>query len=306
MKKLFLFALLIISVISCKKKEEDVPDPVITPDPTPALVNVSTTAPSSFSQKVLIEEFTGAWCGYCPDGAYRLDEILSANEKAIGVSIHAGDDMEISTYTTLDNTFNITGFPSGMVNRLPSAQDGKVPMSRSYWSSNTTTNLAKTAKCGLAIQGNKLSGNNITVTVYAAFNQALTGTYTLTIYLVEDSVTGTGSGYDQANYMSSSGAAPDPNSIYYDDPPTITGFNHMHVLRETLTDDMGDTIPSNVLVADGKHTITKTVDISAYKISDLKIIAFVSKIGSSGTTHEIMNVQEASFYPGQLTGKNWD
>ena len=28
--------------------------------------------PNSFTKKVLIEEFTGSWCGYCPSGAEML------------------------------------------------------------------------------------------------------------------------------------------------------------------------------------------------------------------------------------------
>ena len=36
-------------------------------------------------QKVVIEEFTGAWCGYCPDGARILDDILTTQSNAIGV-----------------------------------------------------------------------------------------------------------------------------------------------------------------------------------------------------------------------------
>tara|TARA_B100001250_G_scaffold394833_1_gene399148 strand:+ start:1001 stop:1207 length:207 start_codon:yes stop_codon:yes gene_type:complete len=37
--------------------------------------------PSTFTKKVLIEELTGAWCGYCPDGY-----ILKVSR--IGISLH--------------------------------------------------------------------------------------------------------------------------------------------------------------------------------------------------------------------------
>ena len=43
--------------------------------------------PYSFTKKVLIEEFTGAWCGYCPDGAHRLENTINANNgNVIGVN----------------------------------------------------------------------------------------------------------------------------------------------------------------------------------------------------------------------------
>ena len=33
-----------------------------------------------FGSVELIEEFTGAWCGYCPDGAYRVKNLINAND----------------------------------------------------------------------------------------------------------------------------------------------------------------------------------------------------------------------------------
>ena len=52
--------------------------------------------PDSFTKKVLIEEFTGAWCGYCPDGAHRLEKIIDSNDgNVIGVSLHNGDQMAV-------------------------------------------------------------------------------------------------------------------------------------------------------------------------------------------------------------------
>ena len=128
----------------------------------------------------------------------------------------------------------------------------------------------------------------------------------MTIYLVESNVTGTGSQYDQHNYMGVGCGATDPNSEWYNSPCTITGYKHMHVVRKVLTANMGDAIPSSALVAGGTYDVTKTVDIAAYKIENLKVVAFVNKIGSTSKTHEVMNVQEAPFYAGQLTGKNWD
>ena len=43
--------------------------------------NVISSVPSSFTKKVLIEEFTGAWCQFCPDGAYILGNINNANNE---------------------------------------------------------------------------------------------------------------------------------------------------------------------------------------------------------------------------------
>jgi hypothetical protein len=110
MKKIIILGLAVaISITACKKKSGEDATPTPTPTPTPTIGAV----PSTFTKKVLIEEFTGAWCGYCVDGAYIVETIVAANSgKAIGVSIHQGDGMQISLYNTLDGIFNNTGFPA--------------------------------------------------------------------------------------------------------------------------------------------------------------------------------------------------
>ena len=75
--------------------------------------------PESFTKKVLIEEFTGAWCGYCPDGAHRLENIINLNDgNVIGVSLHNGDQMAVGHTDYLGSIYQNTGFPSGMVDRI--------------------------------------------------------------------------------------------------------------------------------------------------------------------------------------------
>ena len=107
--------------------------------------------PSAFTQKVLIEEFTGAWCGYCPDGAKVVEETMMQFPGLVyGAAIHEGDPMEIPLYTQLDNKFNVTGFPTGMVNRT--AQGGSVPISRGSWKNVAQQGLNKTAFAGLAMK----------------------------------------------------------------------------------------------------------------------------------------------------------
>ena len=302
MKKTKLVILLaVLAVVSCKKKDEILTP---TPDPTPPLATVS-AVPGSFTQKVLIEECTGNWCGYCVDGAYRVEQIVNKNAgKTIAVAVHQGDAMDV-IYNTLKSTFaNTYGFPAGMVARIPAA--GEQWMDRGSWDASATNVLNKTASCGLAIEGVKLSGNTATINIHAGFNQNLTGTYNVTIYLVENNVSGVGSSYDQHNYLSKDGSAPDPSSPYYNQPTLITGYKHMNVVRKALTAVLGDAIPSNKLISGGEYVITKSVDISAYKVGDLKIVAFINKVDADSKKHEVMNVQEASFYTGQLTGKNWD
>ncbi|OFY95760.1 MAG: hypothetical protein A3K10_07650 [Bacteroidetes bacterium RIFCSPLOWO2_12_FULL_31_6] len=293
---LFYFASIILILVSgCKKKEvSGCTDPTATNYNSEATSDDGTceydinTPPSSFTKKVMIEEFTASWCGYCPDGAYRIDQLEETySGQVIAAAIHSGDIMEIDQYDLLDNEFDNSGFPSGMVDRVPYLYE--VAMSRSYWSGVAYTQLMKTPNCGLAIKSS-VSGNNATIEVHAAFNTTLSGDIRLTVYVTEDGVTGSaGSDYDQENYYNS-----DSSSPFYGLGDPIVGYEHNHLLRAVASDYLGDAIASSYLVAGGEFTKTYTVDVSGYTQSKTKIVAFVSEVGSTYDTHEVLNAQEVT------------
>lgn len=292
----YLFLALLSFLFSCKKNESE--DTITPGNNNPPPVSEISIPPASFTQKALIEQFTGAWNGACPDGLYRMDQLMTSNPRITGVTIHMGDAMEIPVFNSFIATFNnnnLPQFPSAMVNRIPSL--GNVMLTKTQWSSNATVDLGKTANCGLAIKST-VSGNSALVEIHAAFNKTLTGAHHLTVYLIENGVTGSGSQYDQVNTNNSN----DPASPYYNKPSPIKGFTHNNVLRKLLSSDLGDIIDANTLVADGEFVKNFTIDITGKDISKLKIVAFVNKPGSSPTTHEILNVQWATLN----SLKNWD
>jgi hypothetical protein len=245
--------------------------------------------PSTFTKKVLIEEFTGAWCGYCPDGAYIVNNLINDNDgRVVGVALHAGnptgDAMEIEHTNYLEATYQNTGFPSGMVDRV--TVNGSTSLNRGYWEFFANDQLLKTAVCGLAILS-EVNGKNATVEVHAGFNSTLNGDYRLNVYLIEDGVTGEGYGYDQRNYDNTVVESP-----FYDLGDPIVGYEHNHTLRAVLSEPLGDEIDPPSLASGGEYIETYTVDLSSYNKNNLSIVAFVSNIGSTITEHEIMNVQK--------------
>jgi hypothetical protein len=242
--------------------------------------------PSTFTKKVLIEEFTGAWCGYCPDGAHIVESIINDNNgKVVGVSLHSGDAMEVAHTNFLETTYQNTGYPSGMVDRVPF--DGSTCLNRVYWEYVANNQLLETAVCGLAIIS-EVNGQNATVEVHAGFNSALNGDdYRLTVYLIEDGVTGTGYGYDQRNYYTTVAESP-----FYNLGDPIEGYEHNHTLRAILSESLGDAIMVSEMASGGEHIETYTVDLSPYNKNKLSIVAFVNYVGLSSTEHEVLNVQK--------------
>ncbi|MEO5569394.1 MAG: Omp28-related outer membrane protein [Bacteroidia bacterium] len=296
MKNKIIFAVLALFMIAaCKKSTTENPEPVTPPeDTTSTNNNGTTTVPTTFTQKVLLEEFTGVWCSTCPDADYKRDQVISANSgKVIAVAVHETDGMEIPLIWTLDGTFH-TNIPSGMINRTPST--GNVILNQTQWISNATVALHKAAKCGLKIKST-ISGTTASIEVHVGFKEAVTGTYNLTAYLVQNKVTGTGSGYNQSNAYNLSSGSP-----FYNLGNPIINYQHNYVVKKVLTANMGDAIDAAKMVAGGDFTKTFSSSISGYNQSELYVVAFVNKIGTSTTTHEIMNVQQAKIN----TLKDWD
>ena len=67
------FALLLLLVFSCEDSN---------------INREFSDTPTSFTKKVLLEEFTGSWCGYCPSGAEILQNLMNSYS-VIGVALHS-------------------------------------------------------------------------------------------------------------------------------------------------------------------------------------------------------------------------
>jgi hypothetical protein len=191
----------------------------------------------SAPRKILIEEFTGAWCGYCPEGHVALEEILERTPDAIGVCIHNDDRMAIPYEEVVRAAVGVNSWPSGVFDRsilFPNDQTRPTVRSQDKWPEATERRLAQATPLKLELVKHEydpeirfLSGR-VKVTALAS----LKGDFRLGIYLVEDSVRGFGTGFDQANYFS--GADWAQGSPFYNQPDPMKGYWHRHVLRQAL------------------------------------------------------------------------
>ena len=119
------------------------------------------------------------------------------------------------------------------------------------------------------------------------FSTNLSGDYRLSVYLIEDDVSGTGYGYDQVNFYDT-----DSSSPFYGLGDPIEDYEHNHIVREVLSESLGDEISTSALISGGEHIETYTVDLSPYNNNNLSIVAFINYVGLILTEHEVMNVQE--------------
>ena len=262
------FALLLLLVFSCEDSN---------------INREFSDTPTSFTKKVLIEEFTGSWCGYCPSGAEILQNLMNSYS-VIGVALHSSDDMSIAHTSVLESFYPSSGYPSGMVDRINF--DGIVGLNRGYWSYITDQQLQKSAICGLAINS-EISGDSVNIQIRSAFDTTMTmENYNLNVYIIEDDVQGEGYGYDQRNYYND-----DAESSFYQLGDPIINYKHNQTLRKVLTNTYG--IPFTSSSSPGTEFIDNFKEhITNFNKNKLSVVAFITYNGAAATNHEVLNAQK--------------
>ena len=262
------FALLLLLVFSCEDSN---------------INREFSDTPTSFTKKVLLEEFTGSWCGYCPSGAEILQNLMNSYS-VIGVALHSSDDMSIAHTSVLESFYPSSGYPSGMVDRINF--DGIVGLNRGYWSYITDQQLQKSAICGLAINS-EISGDSVNIQIRSAFDTTMTmENYNLNVYIIEDDVQGEGYGYDQRNYYND-----DAESSFYQLGDPIINYKHNQTLRKVLTNTYGS--PFTASSSPGIEYIDNfKEDITNFNKNKLSVVAFITYNGAAATNHEVLNAQK--------------
>ena len=155
------------------------------------------------NKNVVLEEYTGINCGYCPDGHKRANQLAAANPgRVFVINIHAGG-YAANTYTTqhgntLQTTFGANSFPTGTVNRhtFTGYSQGNFLMSRGDWASAASTIMSQTSPVNIAARGTldwSTRELNITVQLYYTADEA-NATNKLNVAILQDNVIGSQSG----------------------------------------------------------------------------------------------------------------
>ncbi len=254
------------------------------------------TPPSSFTQKALVESFVSTGEGRTPLNDYMIKTVrYQYPNRIIAVNYHLQDQM------TAQATADMLTFLGTTLPALPATMQNRIPYNGSLfnvalnWDNNLTSTLNNVAVAGLAIQSTVNSGSRlVNALLHVGFNTSLTGKYRLVACLIENNVTGTGQGYDQANSSNN-----DPNSPFYNMGNPIPNYIHNHVARQLLTSPEGVDIPPTFLVAGGHFRYRLRFDISSqFNEKNCYIVAYVY----NAITMQVLNVQSARL----STVQNWD
>ncbi|GAK95399.1 hypothetical protein JCM19294_2181 [Nonlabens tegetincola] len=79
-------------------------------------VDIEVIVPS-YSTKMIIEDYTGAWCGWCPRISQGIEDLGASNSNVIAIAVHNGDSMVFPFEGQMRQRFGVSGFPTGILNR---------------------------------------------------------------------------------------------------------------------------------------------------------------------------------------------
>ncbi len=213
-------------------------------------IQIKVLTPINYTKRVLIEDFTGTWCGWCPRVSFGIEQVKAETSNAEIVAIHQGND----PYNISTGTYSVPGYPTANLNRTTT---WKYPEPSNVGQAVALTTGAN-PKLGVAITST-LTNGTISADVKVKFGFDFSNVK-LVVYVVENGLI-----YNQTNY-----------TTYYGGGSTIANFEHNHVLRKVVTNISGDAITGSTNYNDQySKTFTIPVPSSVANTANLDIVAFV-------------------------------
>ncbi len=223
------------------------------------------TSNTGYKHNVLVEEYSGTWCGNCPRILYGVELLEKQTDKAIVVSTHLfGNDPFITTDgNNLAAQQGVSSVPNGYINRTISwtgPQYENVPQ--------VINTIQASVPAGIAIRSS-INNNNLSVIVNVGYTQTLTGGAKLTVYLVEDKLFN-----KQSNYSAN----------LYGGQSSISNFEYNGIIRKVISSLSGDAIGASGSNNEKNYFLAVPANIA--NIANTRIVAFITN--AAGT---VVNVQ---------------
>ena len=205
--------------------------------------------------KVIVEDYTGTWCGYCPPVANAIYELKEVYDNIISVGIHNNDELTIDQESDLRSELGISGFPSARLNRTILWLDP-------YQFSEVNSLLSEENNVAISINST-LENVELGVDLRIVSNVELVN-HKLVIYLVESNLI-----YDQANYFNYV-----EDSYFYNLGNPIENYSHQDVLRKSITNISGNILEVIQPLTDYKFNFNMELNPD-FVVENLAIVAIV-------------------------------
>jgi hypothetical protein len=226
------------------------------------------------NKNVVLEEFTGIYCVYCPQGHAIAQSIKDANpERVTLINIHTGGfaapsgsdpDYRTPYGTAIAAQSGLTGYPAGQVNRhvFPNRgmTNGGTAMGRGAWEVSATEILAMPSYVNVGVEAFlDIQTRELIVHVEAYYTgDSPESTNMLNVALLQNNTKGPQTGGGAGN-----------------------NYNHMHRLVDMLTGQWGEELTTTTegTFVDRTYTFTIPEDYNniATVMEDMEVAAFITE-----------------------------
>jgi hypothetical protein len=226
-------------------------------------------------QKVVLEEFTGIYCVFCPQGHAIAQSIQDNNPGEVFlVNIHVGGfaapsggdpDFRSPFGTGIANQSGLIGYPAGTVNRrnfpgLEQGASGSTAMSRGSWNNASNQVLSGASNVNVAVEADiNVQTNELTVHVEGYYTaDSPQATNLLNVALLQNNTKGPQTGGNAGSE-----------------------YNHMHRLVHMVTGQWGISIPTTTMNTFVDETMTYTIPADyngvEVELANLEVVAYIAE-----------------------------
>jgi hypothetical protein len=246
-------------------------------------------------KKVFCEEATGTWCGWCVRGICYMNYMAETYPDTwIGVAVHNGDPMVDPAYDGAIPSIipNFPGYPSGTIDRVGDYWD---PQDFEQGYLQQIDAISPGAVDIVNFSWDPVS-RDVTFDVEAQFCIDVYNELRLGAVIIEDSVWGTASGYNQANYYAGGGYGVMCGFELLPGTIPAAQMHYDHVARAILDTPYGTagSIPQPALAGPVySHTYTYNIP-TTWVFEKLQFISLLM----DNTTGGILNANNVAYWLG--------
>lgn len=250
----------------------------------------------------VVEEFTGTWCGYCPYGFVGMEKTHETfGNKVVLIAAHNGDPMAITDYDPIMS--RVGGFPSSFINRAIDAYPSVATLNYYVNACFESITIADIQASAMWTSDDKTEISIDTQTKFVYNDEG--GQYGIAYVLIEDGMSGTGSDWKQANYLSGDSGDPDME-FWYNAGSKVSGleFNFVAVGAWDIANGVSGSVNSTINAGEVQNYNFKADITSKSTIQDKSKLT-VAALLIDQTTGGIVNAAQVAiqdFNPTAITG----
>lgn len=234
-------------------------------------------------RNVVLEDYTGTWCGYCLKAVIAIDSLKVLTDNHISVvAIHkksfGPEPMHFPQVVDLQAEFDIpNSFPQTQLNRTVKWNDP-------YDYAAVTAIAGVETDLSIAINS-QVSGSTLSVDAKVKYRNGFEPGDKLVVYLLESGIVA-----DQANYFDTV-----EGHKYFGAGDPIKDFVHEDAIRNSLSSLFGDNIPDTAPYEEYKRTYTFDIP-SEYNADNLSFVVMVVKADNTAKNSQHAKLGENKTY----------